>query len=228
MYRIHDKPDLEKLKTLHLFVTRLGIPMEKPSRRTSPSPSAHCCAPARPPRTELVQTMAIRSMAKAVYSTQNIGHYGLAFDYYSRHLAHSPLPGCDGTPLAPALPGRRKIGGRRSDGAAVQAQLGPRENGAGRRWASIKYKQVEFADKVDPTFKGMVSGLSAGGFFVELEDSKCEGRVSVDDLDGYFDFDEERYELVNSKTREIFRLGERWGSAGGPGPLVLRRLDFKF
>ena len=232
VYRVHDLPDITKLKTLHLFVTRLGIPMDKPSEQNASSVirSLINSIQDRPERI-LIQTMAIRCMAKAVYTTKNIGHYGLAFDYYSHFT--SPIRRYPDV-MAHRLLQHYIDGGEPVETTMIEEQCkhsSVREKMAqDAEWASIRYKQVEFMlDKVGEHFVGMISGMSSSGLFVELHGNKCEGRVAVTTLENdFFNFNEERYELVGANTNEVFRVGDWIEIQVAQANLLQRQLDFEY
>ena len=138
------------------------------------------------PEQNMIETLAIRTMAKAVYSTVNVGHYGLAFDYYSHFT--SPIRRYPDVMTHRLL--QRYLDGGRSANAEKYEEMckhcsDMEQIAANAERASIKYKQVEFmSDKLGENFMGTISGVTQWGFYVELNDTKCEGLVSINELEG--------------------------------------------
>jgi ribonuclease R len=179
----------------------------------------------------VVSLLAIRSMAKAVYTTANIGHYGLAFPYYTHFT--SPIRRYPDM-MVHRLLQRYLDGGKSADRDALEAlceHSSEREVVAAEaERASIKYKMVEFmSDKIGQEFDGHISGLSEWGIFVELEDSIVEGMVAMRDIQGdYFRFDEANYEVYGHSTGKVFTLGDKVRVRVKSADLRRRMLDFTF
>ena len=181
------------------------------------------------PEQNLIETLAIRTMAKAVYSTVNLGHYGLAFDYYSHFT--SPIRRYPDVMthrlLARYLDGGRSVSAEKYEERCKHCSE-MEQLAANAERASVKYKQVEFmADKIGQTFMGTISGVTQWGFYVELNDTKCEGMVSLSELEGdYYEFDEENYCIVGRHHRRMYQLGDEVCIRVAKANLVARQLDF--
>jgi ribonuclease R len=213
IYRIHDIPNPDKLGNLSEFVSKLGYSMKTDTRKNISNSFNKLLKDCEGKGEEnLIETLAIRSMAKAEYSTQNIGHYGLAFDYYTHFtspirrypdlLVHRLLFAyLNNEPSAPADPYSEKC--IHSTEMEKLAQNAERD--------SIKLKQVEFlSDKIGQEFPGVISGVSKWGLFVELIENKCEGMVRLKDLvDDYYYLDEDNYQVIGHNTKNKYKLGDQ-------------------
>ncbi|MEE4177215.1 MAG: ribonuclease R [Bacteroides sp.] len=211
VYRIHDVPNLEKLSTLSEFVSKLGYKLRIDTRKNISSSFNQLLEDAQGKGEEnLIETLAIRSMAKAEYSTQNIGHYGLAFAFYSHFtspirrypdmMAHRLLfDYANGKPSA-SEEFYEELCVQSSD-MEKKAQDAERD--------SVKLKQVEFmSDKIGQEFDGLISGVSKWGIFVEIKENKVEGMVRLRDLaDDYYYLDEDNYQVIGNNKHKVYKLG---------------------
>lgn len=230
VYRIHDKPLDDKLEEFNKFVARFGYGLKLNSRKALTGSMNKLMQEVKnKPEQNLIETLAVRTMAKAVYSTVNVGHYGLAFDYYTHFT--SPIRRYPDV-MVHRLLQRYLDGGRSVNKEKYEEMCGhssDREQlAANAERASIKYKQVEFmADKIGQEFTGTISGVTQWGFYVELEDSKCEGLVSITELeDDYYEFDEKNYCIAGRHHHKVYQLGDEVSIRVAKANLVARQLDF--
>ena len=193
-YRIHDMPDATKLTNLSALARNFGYKVKTSgsSREVNTSINRMLADIKGTPEENLLSTLAIRSMAKAAYSVNNIGHYGLAFDYYTHFT--SPIRRYPDM-MVHRLLERYLAGGRSVNLEKLEDQCKHSSEmeqlAATAERSSIKYKQVEYmADRLGEVFSGVISGVTEWGLYVELDDNKCEGLVPVRDLaDDFYDFD---------------------------------------
>jgi len=178
----------------------------------------------------IIENLAVRAMAKARYSTQNIGHYGLGFEHYTHFT--SPIRRYPDLMvhrlLDRYLAGEPSENQQKTETACVKAST-MEERAVNAERASVKYKQVEFLqDKIGQTFEGIISGISEWGFYVELTENHCEGMVPMRDLDDdFYEYDDRNYCLTGVHTRRRFTIGQKVRIEISRANLLKRQLDFR-
>lgn len=231
VYRVHDMPDPGKLADLSKIARTFGFKVKEQgsSREVNKSINRMLADVKGRGEENFLSTLAIRSMAKAVYTTNNIGHYGLAFDYYTHFT--SPIRRYPDMMVHRLLD--RYLGGGRSVNAEKLEDLCKHSSdmeqlAANAERASIKYKQVEYmGDHMGEIYDGVISGVTEWGLYVELNDNMCEGLVPVRDLaDDYYDFDEKNYSLVGRRRGVRYRLGDEVRVRVARASLEKKQLDF--
>lgn len=234
VYRIHAVPEREKLEQLQAFVSQFGhrIELDLDDReKISRSINQLVVDVMGRPEQFIVQSVAIRSMPKAIYTTKNIGHYGLGFRYYSHFT--SPIR------RYPDLLVHRQLDRILTNKASILdaetlegycRHCSDRERtAADAERASIKYKQVEYlALHKDQNLDGLISGLTEWGIYVEIDDIKCEGMIPLRDLrDDHYQLDQHKFKLVGQRTGKTFRLGQRLRVRVKKTDIIKRIVDFE-
>ena len=212
-YRIHDLPDPEKLDNLNWFVNRFGYKIRTSGSKTDVSKSLNKLLKEVHGKKEqnLIEMISLKAMQKAKYSTHNIGHYGLAFDYYTHFT--SPIRRFPDM-MVHRLLARYLAGGRTAQEAKYEDLCDHSSNmeqiAANAERASIKYKQVEFmGERMGQEFDGTISGVTEWGLYVEVNENKCEGMIPMRELDDdFYDFDEKAYCLTGRRFQKKYSLGD--------------------
>ena len=234
VYRIHDVPNPEKLSNFATFIKKFGYKIKTDGKKTSVSSSINHLLDQIEGKKEqnMIESLAIRSLAKAAYSTKNIGHYGLAMKYYTHFtspirrypdmMVHRLL-----TKYADKVPQQtidhtdyESLCKHSSDMEQLAAQA---------ERASIKYKQIEFmADKIGKVYDGVISGISTWGIYVEINENKCEGMVYIRDLeDDVYVYDEKNYCIIGRRTQRKYQIGDDIRIKVVKADLIKKYLDFE-
>lgn len=230
VYRIHDDPDPDKLMALNGIVSRFGHKLDFKDKKTISSSLNKLLEDVKGKREQnMVDTLTIRSMSKAIYTIDNIGHYGLAFDYYTHFtspirrypdvMVHRLLQHyLDGGKSANAEEFEKKC--KHSSDMEYLASSAERD--------SIKYMQIKFMqDHKDEEFRGVISGVTEWGIYVEIISNKCEGMIRIRDIKGdYFIFDEREYAIIGERTKKKYTLGDEVTVMVKNTDLIKRHLDF--
>ncbi len=231
VYRIHDLPDPDKLENFAEFIRRFGYKLKINGTKTDVSKGINQLLDDVQGKREqnLVETVAVRSMAKAQYSVHNIGHYGLAFEYYTHFT--SPIRRYPDMMVHRLL--EKYLSGGRSVSEIKYEDLCKHSSSmeqiaANAERASVKYKQVEFmAERMGMVFDGVISGVTEWGLYVEINENKCEGMVPIRDLDDdYYEFDEKNYCLIGRRNKQRYRLGDPIKIKVVRANLEKKQLDF--
>ena len=230
IYRVHDEPDIEKLASLQNIISKFGYKINTETKEsTSDSLNKLLSDVHGKAESNMIETLTIRTMSKAVYTTQNIGHYGLAFGYYSHftspirrypdvithRLLQHYLDGGD-SPKADKYEEKCKHSSKREELASKAER------------DSIKYMQVKYMqDHKDEIFDGVITGVTEWGIYVEISSNKCEGMVRIRDIKSdYYIFDEKQYAIVGQSTKHIYQLGNEVKIRVKNTDLERKHLDF--
>ena len=230
-YRIHDLPDPDKLDNLNWFVNRFGYKIRTSGSKTEVSKSLNKLLKEVHGKKEqnLIEMISLKAMQKAKYSTHNIGHYGLAFDYYTHFT--SPIRRFPDM-MVHRLLARYLAGGRSAQEAKYEDLCDHSSNmeqiAANAERASIKYKQVEFmGERMGQEFDGTISGVTEWGLYVEVNENKCEGMIPMRELDDdFYDFDEKAYCLTGRRYHKKYSLGDPVRIKVVRANLERKQLDF--
>ena len=230
-YRIHDNPDPQKLETLRQFIVKFGYKVKTDGTRGAMAKSLNKLMDDSDgkPEQKMIQRVALRAMMKAKYSVHNIGHFGLAFDYYTHFT--SPIRRYPDT-MVHRLLTKYQAGGRSANEKHYEelckhssdmeqiAQNAERD--------SIKYKMVEFmSDKIGETYDAHISGITSYGIYAEIDENHCEGMVPMRDLDDdYYDFDERNFCLVGRRRHHKYQLGDKIRIKVASANVEKKQLDF--
>ncbi|MEO8515253.1 MAG: ribonuclease R [Flavobacterium sp.] len=232
VYRIHDEPNEDKLFAMQGVISRFGYKLDLRDTKNISKALNQLMEDVNGKKEQnLIDTLAIRTMSKAKYSTENIGHYGLAFDYYSHftspirrypdvmvhRLLQFYLDG--GKSVSEELYEEKCVHSSNMEGLATNAERD-----------SIKYMQVKYMqDHKDQEFLGVISGVTEWGIYVEIIENKCEGMVRIREIkDDYYTFDEKQYALVGEISKNILQLGDEVYVKVKTADLVKKQLDFHF
>lgn len=231
VYRVHDNPDPEKITNFSQIAQRFGFKVKTEGSAKDVNKSLNRMLKDVKGRGEenMLAMLAIRSMAKATYTTDNVGHYGLALDYYTHFT--SPIRRYPDM-MVHRLLAKYADGARSADKLKLEDQCRHSSDmeqlAANAERASIRYKQVEFMqERLGEIYAGVISGVTEWGFYVELDENKCEGLVPVRDLaDDYYDFDEKNYCLIGRKYHNKYTLGDQVKVQVARADLDRKQLDF--
>lgn len=231
VYRIHDKPDPEKISNFSHFITRFGYTLVEDDKTSLPKAMNKLLTSiAGKKEQNIIETLALRSMAKAIYSTDNVGHFGLSFKYYTHFtspirrypdmMVHRLLTAY----LAEENPGSKEKYEKLCDHSSKMERLASEAERA-----SVKYKQVEYmSDKTGKEFEGIISGVTEWGIYVEIIENQCEGMIHIRELDDdFYEYDEENYCLKGRSTGKVFTLGDKVKIEVVKADLQKKQLDYK-
>mgnify|MGYP001591115827 CR=1 FL=1 len=230
IYRVHDEPNIDKLTALQGIVHKFGYQIDIQSRKsTSESMNQLLKDVQGKGESNMIETLAIRSMSKAEYTTQNIGHYGLAFEYYSHFT--SPIRRYPDV-MAHRLLQHYLDGGKAPNQEEYQEKCKHASEmeylATKAERDSIKYMQIKYMqDHENEEFKGVISGVTDWGIYVEIIENKCEGMIRTRDLkDDYYIFDEKQYAMVGQDTQKKYQLGDEVVVKVKNADLERKHLDF--
>ena len=230
IYRIHDEPNIDKLTALQGIIGKFGYKISTENKQKISETLNQLLSDVQGKgESNMIETLAIRTMSKAVYTTENIGHYGLAFDYYSHFT--SPIRRYPDVMTHRLL--QHYLDGGKSPKASIYeekcAHSSEREYLASKAERdSIKYMQIKYMqDHQDTEFRGVISGVTEWGIYVEIIENKCEGMVRIRDIkDDYYIYDEKQYAIVGQSTKTVIQLGDEVTVKVKKTDLERKHLDF--
>lgn len=231
VYRTHDFPDSEKLDSFAQFAKRFGHDLNTSQESVSKSLNKLMDEIEGKPEQNVLQQLAVRAMAKAKYTTEPMGHFGLAFDHYTHFT--SPIRRYPDMMvhrlLQHYLDGGKSVSKDEYEEKCLHSSEREKRAADAER-ASIKYKQVEFMQSVaDKVFEGLISGVTEWGIYVEIIETKCEGMVRMVDLkDDYYEFDEKNYRVIGRRNKRMFTLGDKVNVTVKATDIDRRTIDLEF